>query len=143
MQENFINKIIHQYEEKSKDKPRFEMGSLYCGEIVLLAGKTHTKESETPNFTFLPVKKFAIFTTLTGQSFTHVKSHQKMHFPESTSINNYTIKNLKPFKEFFKKRISEMGYDASTKISFNDIVAIEEFENNLLAPNQQQTELFK
>lgn len=141
-QPKFIKRIIQKHEEKEFNKPKHDIEALYVGEIVFIVDEKYVNYSTT-SYTYRPIKKFAIFKKaddyLVSLSYIH-PSNQKLKIIGLANVNDYAIKDLRPFKNAFILSIREGKIPQKVSKSF--IVKLETGLNKKLAPNQKENHLF-
>lgn len=137
-----IQKLIENKKIKEYNKPKYKIEDLYVGEIVFITDEKLVT-FEAISYTYRPIKKFAIFLKaddyLVSHSYIH-PSNQKLTTIGLANVNDYAIKDLRPFKDAFIWSIHEGKIP--TKISKSFIVELETGLNQKLAPNQKENHLF-
>lgn len=141
-QPQIIKKLIEKKKIKEYNKPKYDIKDLYIGEIVFIIAEKWVT-FETTSYTYRPIKKFAIFLKaddyLVSNSYLH-PSNQKLTTIGLANVNDYAIKDLRPFKDAFILPIREGKIPPKVSKAF--IVELETGLNQKLAPNQKENHLF-
>ena len=143
-QNSIIHKMIENFNTKQSLKPRYKIGNLYVGEIVLV--KSREMVSLTKWYTrYLPIKKIAIFYKKDDHSYIHIKSGQQLYCEDDfryAPVGCYAIQGITPFKKHFSTEMNENEWTDKTKISKCVVEVFERETNKKLAPNQKITDEF-
>ena len=142
MLKKILESLKQKREEKLKDKPMYEISSLRTANIVRLENKTptnhHSYECE-----YRIVKDFAIIQhSHYSFAFIHIKSKQELREMFFTHIGDYAVDNIRDFEDYFAKFMRINGLTPKDKLSYNQIVAIENKLNTVSHTDELANKLF-
>lgn len=113
-------------EKKLKDKPLFQIAHLKTAEIVKLESRTPTDHGSYI-YEYRTVKDLAIIelSSISLWSYTHIESKQELREMIRAHIGDYAVDNVRDFEDTFSKFIRLNGLTKYDKLSYNQIVKLE------------------
>ena len=128
MLKKLLANLKQKKEEKLKDKPMYEIRTLRTAKIVYLKDKDPINYGF--NYTFKVVKDCAIVQAGNGIcNYKHIKSNQQLSEMFLANIGDYALEAVKNFEETYALYMRMHALLPSDKLSYNQIVALENARN--------------
>lgn len=143
-----LKKLYEQLKQKKVDKqnnkPRFKLGDLYVGEIVLYTDREDIGFGTRYDH-YNIVKKFAIFTETGYKKYCHIKSGQTLYEMGcyKSIVGDYAVHNVRKFEKALCIYMRKNKFTSSTKVSRVFIEENEDKINNELRPDMEIVDIFK
>ena len=143
MLKKLLENLRTKKEEKLKDKPLFQIADLKTATIVKLENRTPTDHGSYI-YEYRTVKDLAIIelSSISLWSYTHIKSKQELREMIRAHIGDYAIDNVRDFEDTFSKFIRLNGLTKYDKLSYNQIVALENEVNTIKHNDNFANQLF-
>lgn len=130
--------------EKLNNKPKFKLGDLYVGEIVLYTAREDIGFGTRYDH-YNIVKNFAIFTETGYKKYCHIKSGQTLYEMGcyKSIVGDYAVHNVRKFEKALCIYMRKNKFTSSTKVSKIFIEENETKINHGLSPDQEINEIFQ
>ena len=123
-----FQQLIKGHQEKKYNKPKYKIENLYVGSIVKLTKRDYISFGVWENY-YDRCKDYAIFYSLDGYDFIHIKSGQKLTVLDYAIVGDYAVKKPISFYETHVAQLREFGDTEKTKLSKKFLDELETAQN--------------
>ena len=125
-----IKKLIKLFKKQPKE-PTYNVEDLYIGEIIKLHNKSYS--NGFTNYTYQTIKKVAVLTKESYDTYIHLKSNQKLYTHSNAEVGDYAVfsKEIHHLTESYHLRtIDNKVFDKNTNLTLTEIIKMEDELNN-------------